>query len=64
MSNWTKVIAKEIPQQKNKTDCGVFVCTYAEHISRRARFKFRQEDMPKIRMKMALECIEKKLLKM
>lgn len=31
-----------IPQQENGSDCGVFTCRFAEYISRRASFRFRQ----------------------
>lgn len=33
---------KMIPQQENGSDCGVFTCRFAEYISRRASFRFRQ----------------------
>ena len=33
-SDWSKVIAKKIPQQMNGSDCGMFTCKFAEYISR------------------------------
>lgn len=51
-----------IPQQKNCSDCGVFACTYAEYLTRSAKLKFKQEDMPYFRKKMIYELVTKKIL--
>jgi sentrin-specific protease 1 len=51
-----------IPKQNNGYDCGVFVCQYAEHISRGAAFTFSQEDMPRFRIQMAYEITTRRLL--
>ncbi|KAI5613711.1 sentrin-specific protease 2 [Silurus asotus] len=38
----TSLRATEVPQQKNGSDCGVFVCKYADYIARGRPFTFRQ----------------------
>lgn len=43
------LIDNKIPIQHNWYDCGVFVCTYMEHLSRRVPFSFDQQCMPSIR---------------
>ena len=64
MSQWIKETAVDIPQQgeKNVTDCVVFICKYAEFMSRRAPLTFSQEDMKHFRMKMKYEIISGVLL--
>ena len=61
-SDWSKVIAKKIPQQMNGSDCGMFPCKFADYPSRRARFTFSQEDMPYFRQRMVYEIVENTLL--
>jgi len=56
------VIAKEIPQQMNGSDCGMFTCKFAEYISRRARFTFSQKDMPYFRQRMIYEIVQNDLI--
>ena len=51
-----------IPLQTNHSDCGVFVCKFAEYISRRADINFTQKDMPQFRKTMVYEILQKKLL--
>lgn len=62
--NWNLINAYSdgIPQQSNGSDCGVFACTYAEYLTRRAKLTFGQEDMPYFRKKMIYELVEKKIL--
>ena len=38
-----------IPQQENNYDCGVFLCMFADYISRGLPFTFSQRDMPQMR---------------
>ena len=45
----------DIPSQHNGVDCGVFLCAYAERISRRAGFNFSQSDMALFRWKITWE---------
>ena len=61
-SNWSKVIAKKIPQQMNDSDCGMFSCKFAEYCSRRARFTFSQSDMPYFRRRMVYEIVKNTLM--
>ena len=49
VSSDVQLIAGKIPIQSNDYDCGVFVCTYIEHISRRSQLTFDQTSMPAIR---------------
>ncbi|XP_009951288.1 PREDICTED: sentrin-specific protease 1-like, partial [Leptosomus discolor] len=53
-SEWTlhSMEPHEIPQQFNGSDCGVFVCQYANHISRDQPLTFTQSHMPYFRRKM------------
>uniref|UniRef100_UPI00398EB149 LOW QUALITY PROTEIN: sentrin-specific protease 2 n=1 Tax=Pristiophorus japonicus TaxID=55135 RepID=UPI00398EB149 len=52
----------EVPQQTNGSDCGVFVCKYADYIARDEQITFTQHDIPYFRMKMVWEILHKKLL--
>jgi len=51
------------PQQSNMWDCGVFVCMFAEYLSRDARLNFSQNHMNKFRIQITLEIKKKKLEK-
>ncbi|VDM21489.1 unnamed protein product [Hydatigera taeniaeformis] len=63
MSTWQKInTGASVPQQRNGSDCGVFLCTYAEFLSRDADFTFSQEDMPDIRKRMMYEILTGQLL--
>ncbi|NXG50996.1 SENP2 protease, partial [Psilopogon haemacephalus] len=63
-SEWTlrSMESHEIPQQSNGSDCGVFVCKYAEYISRDRATTFTQNHMPYFRKKMVWEIIHQQLL--
>ena len=61
ISNWTNHTPKNIPNQENGSDCGVFTCMYARHIASGVPFTFSQRDMPKIREHMICEILEQKL---
>ena len=47
-----KKIMRGIPQQQNFYDCGVFMCRYAEALTRDAPFDFDQDDMIESRREM------------
>lgn len=61
-SDWELKNLKDIPQQMNGSDCGMFSCTFAEFLSRNAKISFSQEDMPYLRRKMVIEILEGRLL--
>ena len=46
---WVTTLMKDIPQQTNCSDCGMFVCKYAEYLSRKKPLSFTQTDMPHFR---------------
>ena len=60
--NYEKMNAKNIPQQKNGSDCGMFVCKFAEYLSRKAEFTFSQSNMPYFRKRMMYEITRNELL--
>ncbi|XP_023789215.1 sentrin-specific protease 2 isoform X2 [Cyanistes caeruleus] len=63
-SEWTlhSMGTEEIPQQNNGSDCGVFVCKFADFISRDKPIIFTPEHMPYFRRKMVWEIIHQQLL--
>ncbi|CAN9500301.1 unnamed protein product [Ophioblennius macclurei] len=52
---WTTAIIKGIPQQKNDSDCGVFILEYCRRLSVKKPLLFSQEDMPSIRKRVYKE---------
>lgn len=56
-TGWEMVIftGREIPQQLNGFDCGMFSCKFADFVSRDAPISFTQGDMPYFRSRTALE---------
>ncbi|KAF9425292.1 SUMO1 sentrin specific peptidase 1 [Podila epigama] len=59
---WESLCPKNIPQQQNGFDCGVFTCMFIESKSRgMTKFDFSQQHMPLLRKKMVLSIINKKL---
>ncbi|KAG7202834.1 hypothetical protein KM043_009987 [Ampulex compressa] len=61
-SGWKLECAKNIPQQMNGSDCGVFSCMFAEYICANRKITFSQQDMPYFRNKMVYEILKSKLL--
>jgi len=59
---WNELMPKDIPEQMNGCDCGVFMSKYAEYKSRYAKFTFTQENMPYFRKRMIYEILSKELL--
>ena len=53
---------KDMPQQTNGSDCGMFLLKYAEYLSRNASLTFTQEDMPYFRRRMLLEIVKHKII--
>lgn len=62
MSDWTLRSAKNIPQQMNGSDCGMFSCMFAEYVCGNKKITFTQDDMPYFRNKMVYEILKGKLL--
>lgn len=55
--------ANKIPRQKNTTDCGIFICKYAEYISQDIEnMDFTQQQISDIRKQMKIEIASGKLL--
>lgn len=61
-SDWKLESVKDIPQQMNGSDCGVFSCMFAEFICAKRRITFTQKDMPYFRNKMVYEILKARLL--
>ena len=59
---WSCVHVKDVPQQMNGSDCGMFACKYAEFISRGKTFSLNQSNMTYYRRRMVLEIVSKKLM--
>lgn len=58
---WKITIIKGIPQQKNDSDCGVFVLEYCRCLSVKQALRFSQDDMPRIRKRIYKELCECRL---
>lgn len=58
---WKITIIKGIPQQKNDSDCGVFVLEYCRRLSVKQPLQFTQEDMPRIRKRIYKELCDCRL---
>jgi len=59
LSDWEEYCPKSIPTQRNGYDCGLFMCRYAECVSRRKEFNFEQRNMPYFRKRMVLDILNK-----
>ncbi|KAF6734442.1 Sentrin-specific protease 5 [Oryzias melastigma] len=58
---WKITIIRGIPQQKNDSDCGVFVLEYCRCLSVRQPLLFSQDDMPRIRKRIYKELCDCRL---
>ncbi|KAM4549101.1 uncharacterized protein PAE49_017064 [Odontesthes bonariensis] len=58
---WKITIIKGIPQQKNDSDCGVFVLEYCRRLSVKQPLLFSQDDMPRIRKRIYKELCDFRL---
>lgn len=61
-TGWMAENVKDIPQQMNGSDCGMFACMFAEYLSRDADITFDQQHMPYFRRKMVYEIVTGNLL--
>lgn len=57
---YTTFTDRNVPQQDNGNDCGVFACQFVECLSRDAPFRLSLADIPYFRKKMAWEILIKK----
>ncbi len=60
-TGWKDIAPKDIPNQHNQVDCGVFTCLFMEYRSRDKAFDFDQSDIEFFRKQIAFEIIEGKL---
>ncbi|KAM4739387.1 uncharacterized protein FYW61_003866 [Anableps anableps] len=58
---WKIAIIKGIPQQKNDSDCGVFVLEYCRRLSMKQPLLFSQNNMPQIRKRIYKELCDCRL---
>lgn len=59
---WRLEWLKNIPQQQNGSDCGVFVYQFADYVARDVPINFTQSDMPYFRKRMAIEILNGRLM--
>ncbi|XP_036304445.1 sentrin-specific protease 5 isoform X1 [Pipistrellus kuhlii] len=62
LQGWQTAVTKCIPQQKNDSDCGVFVLQYCKCLALDQPFQFSQEDMPRVRKRIYKELCECRLM--
>lgn len=62
LKEWSLEIPDNIPEQTNSFDCGVFVCQFAEFISRDSPLNFEQKHMKYFRRKMLYEIYTEEML--
>ncbi|KAL5158131.1 Ubiquitin-like-specific protease ESD4 [Glycine soja] len=60
VNTWKKEFVKDLPQQKNGYDCGVFMIKYADFYSRGLELCFNQENMSYFRCRTAKEILRLK----
>ncbi|KAI1708925.1 sentrin-specific protease [Ditylenchus destructor] len=61
VNQWSTFCRKNIPQQFNGSDCGVFCSKFAEYTARRARIDFDHSKMTHFRKRMVHEICNQKL---
>nr|AFK40889.1 unknown [Lotus japonicus] len=60
VSSWEKEFVEDLPEQKNMSDCGVFMIKYADFYGRNLGLCFKQEHMPYFRLRTAKEILRLK----
>jgi sentrin-specific protease 1 len=53
--SWPRIFPKNVPEQRNGYDCGVFLIVFADYLSKAAQLDFSQEDIDLFRAKIALD---------
>ena len=61
-SGWKIMERTDIPEQRNGSDCGVFMCRFAECITRGGEINFDQLQMPYFRKRMLYEICRQQLM--
>jgi len=61
-SQWDAQLVKDIPQQMNGSDCGMFTCKFAEYLSTNAAITLTQIDMPYFRKRIIWKIVKTTLL--
>eukprot|EP01114_Cavostelium_apophysatum_P018007 TRINITY_DN5479_c0_g1_i1.p1 TRINITY_DN5479_c0_g1~~TRINITY_DN5479_c0_g1_i1.p1 ORF type:complete len:615 (-),score=139.27 TRINITY_DN5479_c0_g1_i1:51-1895(-) len=59
LSDWENYTPKDIPMQKNGYDCGVFMCKFADYLSKGQGLIFSQKNMSYFRRRMVLDILAK-----
>ncbi|XP_069474723.1 sentrin-specific protease 5 [Ambystoma mexicanum] len=62
LQGWQTAVTQCIPQQKNDSDCGVFVLQYCKCLALEQPFQFSQDDMPRVRKRIYKELCECRLM--
>lgn len=60
-STWERAFPKDIPQQQNGCDCGVFTLLFAEHAARDAPMQFAQKHINFFRVKIVNEILNQRI---
>ncbi|KAI3694256.1 hypothetical protein L1987_77219 [Smallanthus sonchifolius] len=58
VTSWQQEYVKDLPNQENGFDCGVFMIKYADFYSRNIGLCFKQEHMPYFRLRTAMEILK------
>jgi sentrin-specific protease 1 len=60
LTGWQNVTLRDIPQQENGFDCGVFMLKFADFLSLNRKPTFSQTNMKYFRRKLAFDILNKK----
>ncbi|XP_061999000.1 ubiquitin-like-specific protease 1A [Rosa rugosa] len=58
VSFWKREFVKDLPEDFNRFDCGMFMIKYADYYSKGSELCFNQDDMPHFRLKTAKEILQ------
>eukprot|EP00897_Mesotaenium_endlicherianum_P007965 jgi/Mesen1/7197/ME000371S06278 len=61
VSQWERIESRDLPEQLNSCDCGVFMVKYADYHARDAPLHFTQSNMDYFRRRMVLELLKLKV---
>jgi Ulp1 family protease len=61
-SEWSRAVhGRDVPQQTNSDDCGMFLCKFADFVARGGRLNFSSRHMNYFRARMAHELLMKRV---